>query len=134
MQDLTLMSDDELRSYATTELGLRLGPRSSRDTIMQRIQQASGDVPQKNEVPDHMKRVRIEIHKTGDPNEVDPVFVGVKGYTCTINRGEPVSVPEMVVEALDHAILTTYHDVINPLTGAITTESRDSKAYPYTRL
>lgn len=47
-----------------------------------------------------VKMVKIRIPKTRE--EKSPVFVSVNDYTCLIQRGVEVEVPEAVAEVLRH--------------------------------
>lgn len=49
------------------------------------------------------KKRTITIHTTDSPDGSEPVFVGLNGYGYYIKRGEPVEVPEEVVEILQNA-------------------------------
>lgn len=48
------------------------------------------------------KRI-LTIHQTNDDGGAEDVFVGVNGYGYQIKRGEPVEVPEEVVQVIANA-------------------------------
>ena len=53
-------------------------------------------------------RRTLRIHATdGDGGQSD-VFVGVNGYAYNIKRGQPVDVPQEVIDALSNASVTRY--------------------------
>ena len=72
-------------------------------------------------------RVTVMIHKSGDPSEVDPVFLGLNGRGITIPRGVECRVKNGYVNILENAKKTTYH--FNKKTGQ--TEPRVSHSYPF---
>ena len=72
-------------------------------------------------------RVTVVIHKSGDPSEVDPVFLGLNGKGITIPRGVECRVKKGYVSILENAKKVTYH--FNKKTGE--TEPRESHSYPF---
>ncbi len=46
----------------------------------------------------------LEIHKSDDKSEVDPVFVCNGDYQCTVRRGRRVVVSVVIVDALRRAV------------------------------
>ena len=76
-------------------------------------------------------RKTIVVASTGQPNEENPVYVGVNGYRFLIERGKPVEVPIAVLEVLDNAIETKYDQVKDETGKTIDLRPRDSQKYPY---
>ena len=122
----------ELRTYAADELGIELPAKISQENALKKIEQAIGvaQTAKTDNGKNVDERIKIIIHKTENPNEVDPVFVGVNAKGYTIKRGVEVEVPSAIVEVLDHAMKDTYHSVPNDR-GGMDIEKRTSRAYPY---
>lgn len=66
---------------------------------------AAEKAPRKAKAPAE-KMYRIQINT--DPNDERPVQVAVQGVQFLIKRGEPVEVPERVVEVLRNAVEIRY--------------------------
>ena len=77
-------------------------------------------------------KVKIKIHRTGNPNEAPDVYVGVNGVGFQIKRGETVEVPEPVAKALENAIQTVYTETKED--GKVVLKPNAVPAYPFTRL
>lgn len=70
----------------------------------------------------------LEIHKSEDKSEVDPVFVCNGDYQCTVRRGRRVVVSVVIVDALRRAISGR----VDPITLAVTNvQSYSFAAVPY---
>tara|TARA_B100000795_G_scaffold233299_1_gene191966 strand:+ start:1980 stop:2456 length:477 start_codon:yes stop_codon:yes gene_type:complete len=80
-----------------------------------------------------VKRVKIIIHESADPNAVNPVFVGVNGKGYTISRGEEVDVPTGVVEVLNNARETLYERKKDEY-GKEYLSPREALSYPFSIL
>lgn len=53
-------------------------------------------------------RKMLTIHATDGDGGSDNVFASVNGYAYYIKRGQPVSVPDEVIEVLKNATVTKY--------------------------
>lgn len=53
-------------------------------------------------------RKMLTIHASDGDGGSDNVFVSVNGYAYYIKRGEPVAVPDEVIEVLKNATVTKY--------------------------
>ena len=60
--------------------------------------------------------------------------VGVNGKGYQIKRGEPVTVPEAVVEALRNSIATRTIQTRNPVTGVMDYEYRNYSSIPWRKV
>jgi hypothetical protein len=78
-------------------------------------------------------KVKIRVHKTGQPNESQDVYVGVNGIGFQIKRGEEVTVPEPVMLVLKDAVRTVFRWVVDA-DGTLRQEGADVLAYPFDRL
>jgi ribosomal protein L21E len=125
----------ELRAYAKEEFGLTFQVGTTKAAMLDAVKSALGQDPAKTDsAPQAIskksrdgKRVTINIHKSANPSDPDPVYVGLNGVGVTIPRGVDVSVLEGYVAILRHAVRKTYHT--DQKTGD-TIES-ESHAYPF---
>lgn len=81
--------------------------------------------------PKAVKKVKIVIHESQDPNAINPVFVGLNGKSFVINRGQEVEVPEGVVGILENARETVFDKKFDDK-GQMELIPRDALSYPYT--
>ena len=121
---------DELRDQARI-LGVKASANVSKDELIKRLNDAIADGSEPDSADDvqvtkaakakpkaekKAKSTKSEwrtIVIAEDEYDRQPVFVGVNGKSYRIKRGEPVSVPASVVEALTNAL----QRVTNPRTG-----------------
>ena len=99
LNDLSLK---ELKEQAKI-LGIDLKGAASTDTIRERIYSVLGQ-PTEKKVEAKVKKGWVNIVVAESETDKQPVFVGVMGNSYRIRRGETVSVPPHVVQALKEAI------------------------------
>lgn len=143
----------QLRSFATTVLGLELEGRENGPTLRSKIEQAgwTGDnIPVMGEAPsgppagsrdarEASKIVKengrayftIIIPREDKPGGQEPVYVSINGRGMFIPRGERQEVPAEYVEALDHAEQHVYDEFDGNGLGGLKAP-RKVKSYPFT--
>lgn len=124
------MGREELEATAA-DLGIEYRANISDEKLAERIRVHLGEpapeVPKGETLAKKKskeKRYRIVI--ATDSQDKQPVRVGVNGHSYTIRRGEEVTVPESVVEVLNHAVQYVY----DPQTMA----RQEVLSYPYQNL
>jgi len=127
----------ELRAYAKEELDLTFPIGTTKTAMLDAVKSALGQEVQEtttDSAPSAIskksrdgKRVTINIHKSANPSDPDPVYVGLNGIGITIPRGIDVDVLEGYVSILKNAVRTTYHT--DAKTGDVTVSN--SHAYPF---
>lgn len=100
--NLNELSLKELKEQAKI-LGVDLKGAASTDTIRDRIYSVLGQ-PTEDKVEPKVKSGWVKILIAESETDKQPVFVGVDGNSFRIRRGEAVSVPQKVVNALKDAI------------------------------
>lgn len=116
------LSTEELRNQARI-LGVSLKGNPSDDTVRGKIREALGEEKKEPEPTKKNRDGWITIIIAEDESDQQPAFVGVNGKAYYIRRGEPVAVPEAVVEVLEHAMQVK----TNPKTG----EQKRVPTYPF---
>jgi len=111
MSEVDTLTSEELREQAKI-MGISLRGNPSDETLREKLRAALGEdiTPSVDEAKSKAKGndwVTITIHE--DPNNKQPVFVGVNGKSYRIKRGVPVSVPRAVVENLNDAVRVEYY-------------------------
>lgn len=78
------------------------------------------------------QEVTFTIHNTSDPNQPDPVQVGVNGVIKKFKRGETHVAPRMFLESLIRTVRTTRPVIYVDANGLYQTrnEITYSEAYP----
>ena len=102
----------EVREPPAADLGIEFRPNITDAKLAERIKAHLGEpTPAPKEGGSLAKgtggkKYRITI--ATDSQDKQPVRVGVNGYNYTIRRGETVTVPASVVEALSNAVQYVY--------------------------
>lgn len=126
----------ELRAYAKEELDLTFPIGTTKTAMLDAVKSALGQEVKEttDSAPSAIskksrdgKRVTINIHKSSNPSDPDPVYVGLNGRGIMIPRGVDVDVLEGYISILKNAVRTTYHT--DSKTGNIVTSN--SHAYPF---
>ncbi len=144
---------EQLRAFGDQVLGLELGGRENRQTMIGKMAEVGYglefiSLPPSAPVPSGGPRqngafsvrpnikggneVRIIIHTQDVPGGDRPVQVGVNGKLMLIPRGREVWVPEAYVEVLDHAEENIYSEY-SPNDGGLggLKAPRVFKSYPF---
>jgi len=106
------MGREELEATAA-DLGIEFRSNISDEKLAERIRVHLGEpVPTVTQgedlAPSKTTEKRYRIVIATDSQDKQPVRVGVNGHSYTIKRGEEVTVPGSVVEALNHAVQYVY--------------------------
>jgi len=140
MDNMNTASAEELIKYALDTLGIEIAPDTDADTARSLIEQAIGEVPEKEPADTGNPRGRaanarkkkrrreydIRLHRAG--RDKAPVILRVNGTVVQIQRGVQVTVSEEVLEVLRNA---TFHS----LDENTLSESEDlTDSYPFTVL
>lgn len=123
MSELNTMSFEELKAQAQV-LGLNFAHNISEEKLREKLKIEIGEVDEAPAAPVESKasdKVRIIIEES-ETDEL-PVPVGLNGVIYAIQRGKEVSVPQGVVDILNHAVMKKY----NPKTM----EHRSVLRYPF---
>jgi hypothetical protein len=105
------MSREDLETTAA-DLGIEFRPNITDAKLAERIKTHLGEPTPTPKEGGNLargkggKKYRITI--ATDSQDKQPVRVGVNGYNYTIRRGETVTVPASVVEALSNAVQYVY--------------------------
>ncbi len=147
---------DQLRTFASQVLGIEIGGRENKPTMIGKMAEVgyamsfinlppsapapSGGPSQRGafntrvsdkvgEDGNLVKEIRIILHTKDEPGGDRAVPVSVNGKSMLIPRGTEEWVPEHFVEALDHAEEDIYDEYSEGLGGL--KKPRTVKSYPY---
>lgn len=136
---------EEVREFARVALGLEIGDREHKNTIVEKMRTAgySGDEitviapvePRESQrgriFKDDKGRdcMMIIIPESDEAGEDDFVPVGVNGVTFQLKRGVPIPAPLEVIEILDHCVYDKYDQTRDGNRGI--SVPRQVPKYPY---
>jgi hypothetical protein len=109
--NVSQMGRDALEATAA-DLGIEYRSNISDEKLAERIRVHLGEpapaVTKGEDLAPNTAEKRYRIVIATDSQDKQPIRVGVNGHSYTIKRGEEVTVPAPVVEALNHAVQYVY--------------------------